>query len=89
MKIQKTPNQRVKQKELKNNMESQPQNITQDSEKEICMGCNKSVETGVQYGSCYRWYHATNVKEQLRSNSRNCTQRKHTTYVKRTTPQSQ
>ena len=21
------------------------------------MGCNKYVETGVQCGSCYRWYH--------------------------------
>ena len=36
---------------------TKPQNITEDSEKEICMGCNKYVETGVQCGSCYRWYH--------------------------------
>ena len=30
-----------------------------------------------------------NVKEQLRRKSRNCTQKKHTTYVKRAKPQSQ
>ena len=46
---------------------TKPQNITEDSEKEICMGCNKYVETGVQCGSCYRWYHykceGTTVKE--------------------------
>ena len=36
---------------------SKPQNVTEESEKEICMGCNKYVETGVQCGSCYRWYH--------------------------------
>ena len=31
-------------------------NTTDDSEKEICMGCTKYVETGVKCGSCYRWY---------------------------------
>ena len=33
---------------------TKPQNITEDGEKEICMGCNKYVETSVQCGSCYR-----------------------------------
>ena len=37
--------------------ETKPQKIIEDGEKEICMGCNKYVETDVQYGSCYRWYH--------------------------------
>ena len=64
-KIQKC-SQKNKQKEITlrkkderetNNGETKPQNITKDSEKEICMGCNKYVETGVQCGSCYRWYH--------------------------------
>ena len=36
---------------------TKPQNVTEESEKEICMGCSKYVETGVQCGSCYRWYH--------------------------------
>ena len=36
--------------------ETKPQNITQDGEKEIYMGCNKYVETGVQCESCCRWY---------------------------------
>ena len=36
---------------------TKPQNVTEGSEKEICMGCNKYVETGVQCGSCYRRYH--------------------------------
>ena len=33
---------------------TKPQNITEDGEKKICMGCNKYVETSVQCGSCYR-----------------------------------
>ena len=37
--------------------EAKPQNVTEDSEKEIYMCCNKYVETGVQCGSCHRWYH--------------------------------
>ena len=63
---------------------TKPQNITESNEKEICMGCNKYVKTGVQCGSCYRWYH---YKCEGRK-SRNCIQRKHTTYVKRTKTQS-
>ena len=35
--------------------ETKPQNLTEDSEKEICTGCNKYVETDVQCGSYYRW----------------------------------
>ena len=58
--------QKNKQKEItlrkndereRNTGETEPQNITEDSEKEVCMGCNKYIETGVQCGSCYRWYH--------------------------------
>ena len=41
----------------RNTGKTKPQNVTEGSEKEICMGCNKYVETGVQCGSCYRWYH--------------------------------
>ena len=61
-----TSSQMTKQKEItlrkndereKNTGKTKPQNVTEDSEKEICMGCNKYVETGVQCGSCYRWYH--------------------------------
>ena len=37
--------------------EAKPQNVTEDSEKEICICCNKYVETGVQCGICHRWYH--------------------------------
>ena len=37
--------------------ETKPQNLTEDSEKEICTGCNKYVETGLQCRSYYRWYH--------------------------------
>ena len=43
--------------------ETKPQNITklqkvtEESEKEIYMDYNKYVKTGVQCGSCYRWYH--------------------------------
>ena len=40
-----------------NTGKTKPQNVTEGSEKEICMGCNKYVETGVQCRSCYRWYH--------------------------------
>ena len=92
-----TSSQMTKQKEItlrKNNEtlemntgKTKPQKVAEGSEKEICMGWNKYVETGVQCGSCYRWYH-TSVKEQLRRKSRNCIQRKHTTYVKRTKIQS-
>ena len=35
--------------------ETKPQNITEDREKEICMGCNKYVEIGVQCGSMNTW----------------------------------
>ena len=61
-----TSSQKTKQKEItlrkndereRNTGKTKPQNITEDSEQEICMGCNKYVETGVQFGSCYRWYH--------------------------------
>ena len=61
-----TSSQMNKQKEItlrkndereRNTGKTKPQNITEGSEKEICMGCNKYVETGVQCGSCYRWYH--------------------------------
>ena len=62
--------------------------MTEDGEKEICIGYKKYVETGVQYGSCYRWYRH-GVKEQLRRKSRNCAQRKLITYVKRTKTKSQ
>ena len=37
--------------------ETKPQNITKNGEQEICMRCNKYIETGVQCGSCYRWHH--------------------------------
>ena len=51
----------------RNTGKTKPQNITEDSEKEICMGCNKYGETHMQCGSCYRWYHykceGTNEKE--------------------------
>ena len=61
-----TSSQENKQKEItlgkndkreRNIGENKPQNITEDSEKEICMGCSKYDETGAQFGSCYRWYH--------------------------------
>ena len=61
-----TSTQMTKQKEItlrkndereRNTGKTKPQNVTEGSEKEICMGCNKYVETGVQCGSCYRWYH--------------------------------
>ena len=61
-----TSSQMNKQKEItlrkndereRNTGKTKPQNVTEGSEKEICMGCNKYVETGVQCGSCYRWYH--------------------------------
>ena len=35
--------------------ETKPQNITEDHEKEISMGCNKYVEIGVQRGSMNTW----------------------------------
>ena len=58
--------QKNKQKEItlekndereRNIGETKPQNITEYGEKEICMKCNKYVETGVQCGSCCRWHH--------------------------------
>ena len=58
-----TSSQKNKQKEItlrkndereRNTGKTKPQNITEDSEKEICMGCSKYVEAGVQCGSCYR-----------------------------------
>ena len=58
--------QKNKQKEItlekndekeRNIGETKPQQITEDGENKICMGCNKYVETGVQCSSCYRWYH--------------------------------
>ena len=58
-----TRSQMNKQKEIalrkndereRNSGKTKPQNIKENSEKEVCMGCNKYVETGVQYGSCYR-----------------------------------
>ena len=61
-----TSSQMNKQKEItlrkndereRNTGKTKPQNITESSEKEICMGCNKHVKTGMQCGSCYRWYH--------------------------------
>ena len=61
-----TSTQMTKQKEItlrkndereRNTGKTKPQNITEGSEKEICMGCNKYVEISVQCGSCYRWYH--------------------------------
>ena len=61
-----TSSQMTKQKEItlrkndereRNTGKTKPQNITEDSEKEIYMGCNKYVEAGVQCVSCYRWYH--------------------------------
>ena len=60
-----TSSQKNKQKEItrkndereRNTGKTIPQNITEDSKKEIYMGCNKYVEAGVQCGSCYRWYH--------------------------------
>ena len=90
-KIQKC-SQKNKQKEITlrkkderetNNGETKPQNITKDNEKEICMGCSKYVETGVQCGSCYRWYHYK--CEGITENEI----KKHTTHVKRTKTQSQ
>ena len=50
-----TSSQKNKQKE--NIGETKLQNIPQDSEKEICIGCSKYVETGVQCGSCCSCYH--------------------------------
>ena len=61
-----TSSQMTKQKEItlrkndereRNTGKTKPQKVTEGSEKEICMGCNKYVETGLQCGSCYRWYH--------------------------------
>ena len=61
-----TGSQKNKQKEItlrkndeteRNTGKTKPQNITEDSDKEIFMGRNKYVETGVQCGSYYRWYH--------------------------------
>ena len=61
-----TSSQMTKQKEItlrkndereRNTGKTKPQKVTEGSEKEICMGCNKYVETGVQCGGCYRWYH--------------------------------
>ena len=52
--------QMTKQKEItlrkndereRNTGKTKPQKVTEGSEKEICMGCNKYVETGVQCGS--------------------------------------
>ena len=57
-----TSSQENKQKEItlgkndkreRNIGENKPQNITEDSEKEICMDCSKYDETGAQFGSCY------------------------------------
>ena len=62
-KSKETSNQKNKQKEItlrkndereRNTGKTKPQNITEDSEKEICMGCSKYFEAGVQCGSCYR-----------------------------------
>ena len=62
----KTSSQNNKQKEItlrkndereKNSGKTKPQNITEESEKDIYIGCNKYVETGAQCESCYRWYH--------------------------------
>ena len=44
----------MKEKEI---LEKPNLKTKENSEKEMCMGCNKYVETGVQCGSCYRWYH--------------------------------
>ena len=61
-----TSSQMKKQKEIRlrkndgterNTGKIKPQNITEGSEKDICMCCDKYVETGVQCGSCNRWYH--------------------------------
>ena len=58
-----TSSEKIKQKEItlgkndqreRNIGETKPQNIAEDDEKEICMGCNKYIETGVQCGSCHR-----------------------------------
>ena len=61
-----TSSQKNKQKEItlrkndeieRNIGETKPPNVTEDSEKEICTGCKKYVETGLQCGSSYRWYY--------------------------------
>ena len=61
-----TNSQKNKKKEItlrKNNErernagETIAQNMTENNKKEIGMGCNKYVETGVQCGSCYTRYH--------------------------------
>ena len=50
--------QKPKKKKTKRNIrETKPENITEDSKKEISMGCSRFVETSVQCGSCYRQYH--------------------------------
>ena len=43
---------------VRSNKKNKPKEITlENGEKEICMGCNKHVETVAQCGIFYRWYH--------------------------------
>ena len=85
-----TKDEKERNRETKPQNITKPQNVTEESEKEICMGCNK-------FGERFAMWKlevaidgiTTNVKEQLRRKSRNCTQRKHTTSVKRTKTESQ
>ena len=44
----------MKEKEI---LEKPNLKTKENSEKEMCMGCNKYVETGVQRGCFYRWNH--------------------------------
>ena len=48
---------RGKETETKPQNITKPQNVMEESEKEISMGCDKYVETGVKCGSWYRWYY--------------------------------
>ena len=71
--------------------ETKPQNITRPWKRDM-YGMQQ-----ICWNRCAMWKYeymdidgiATNVKEQLRRKSRNCTQRKHTIYVKKTKTQSQ
>ena len=46
-----TKDEKERNRETKPQNITKPQNVTEESEKEICMGCNKFGERGLQCGS--------------------------------------
>ena len=92
-----TSSQMNKQKEIKlrkndererNTGKTKPQNITEDSEKRYAWAVTNMLKQVCNVEVVIDGI-TTSVKEQLRRKSRNCTQRKHTTYLKRTKTQNQ